>query len=207
MIIKTKKELIYSIKVDRIINGYPVRKTLKERIAVVFMGPGIIEYLEYMRKLSYYSYRYNTPPHQGIWSVPYLYYRIKFEKLGKKLGFSINYNSFGYGLVLPHYGTVVVGKCNIGNFALIHTSTCITARNHQIGEGLVLSTGAKIIKQVELGDYVQVGPNSVVNSSFKKGSCTIVGAPAHYAKDASPWFEVDKMSEIMRTINNIKIEQ
>lgn len=62
MIIKTKKELIYSIKVDRIINGYPVRKTLKERIAVVFMGPGIIEYLEYMRKLSYYSYRYNTPP-------------------------------------------------------------------------------------------------------------------------------------------------
>ncbi len=48
--------------------------------------------------------------------------------LGMKLGYSIGYKCFSYGLVLPHYGTIVVGNSNrIGKYAVLHTSTCITA--------------------------------------------------------------------------------
>lgn len=60
---------------------------------------------------------------------------------GMKLGFTIAENVFGYGLVIPHYGTIVVGSGNrIGNYAVLHTSTCITAGKKNIGDGLYLST-------------------------------------------------------------------
>lgn len=46
--------------------------------------------------------------------------------------------------MIPHYGTIVVGGTNIiGNFAVLHTSTYITANHKIIGNGLYLSTGAK----------------------------------------------------------------
>ena len=52
------------------------------------------------------------------------YYKYRFRKLGMKLGFTISENVFGYGLVIPHYGTIVVGSGNrVGNYAVLHTST------------------------------------------------------------------------------------
>lgn len=70
--------------------------------------------------------------------------KIRYKSLGIKLGFTIPINVFGYGLVIPHYGTIVVGAGNtIGNYAVLHTSTCITAGNKIIGDALYLSTGAK----------------------------------------------------------------
>lgn len=70
---------------------------------------------------------------------------------GMKLGFTIAENVFGYGLVIPHYGTIVVGSGNrIGNYAVLHTSTCITAGKKNIGDGLYLSTGAKVLRDVQL---------------------------------------------------------
>lgn len=55
------------------------------------------------------------------------YYRMKQRKLGIKLGFSIACDTYDYGLVISHYGTIVVGNGNkIGNYAVLHTSICIT---------------------------------------------------------------------------------
>ena len=35
-------------------------------------------------------------------------------------------NSLGYGAVIPHYGTIVVnGDARLGNYCVLHTSTCI----------------------------------------------------------------------------------
>src|SRR5574344_1158534 len=40
----------------------------------------------------------------------------KMNKRGIKCGFTIGYNSLGYGAVIPHYGTIVVGSTNkLGN--------------------------------------------------------------------------------------------
>lgn len=66
-----------------------------------------------------------------------------------KLGFTISENVFGYGLVIPNYGTIVVGSGNqIGNYSVLHTSTCISAGRKRIGDGLYLSTGAKVLVTV-----------------------------------------------------------
>ena len=108
-----------------------------------------------------------------------------------KLGFSIGYNCFGYGLVLPHYGTIVVGPSNrIGNYALLHTSTCITDNGKLIGDAFYLSTGAKMTTRVVLGDNISVGANSLVNKS-SSGNVLLAGTPAKEIKAALPWYERD----------------
>lgn len=109
------------------------------------------------------------------------------------MGFSISADVFGYGLVIPHYGTIVIGgPNNIGNYAVLHTSTCITANGKEIGNGLYLSTGAKLTSKLVLGDNVSIGANSVVNKSFPDGNIMIAGVPAVVKKSAEAWYILNK---------------
>lgn len=123
--------------------------------------------------------------------------------LGLKLGFSINENSLGYGVVIPHHGTIVVGENNIGNYAVLHTSTCITGNGKTIGEGLYLATGAKIVKKCTLGDGVTIGANAVVNSSFGD-KLLITGIPASKKKDSEIWY-LTNGAEFKRRHNEVEL--
>lgn len=144
----------------------------------------IINYLESMRNYSYYLHQ------KGMMNkIRRFRFGSKFKKLGLKLGFSIGADVFGYGLVIPHYGTIVVGAPNhIGNYAVLHTSTCISAKDSEIGDGLYLSTGVKITQQVKLGNGVMIGANSVVNKSFGDNQI-IVGTPAKAIGQRQIWYE------------------
>mgnify|MGYP003239596750 FL=1 len=83
--------------------------------------------------------------------------KLRFFRLSRKLGFSIGYDACDYGLVIPHYGTIVVGNTNrIGPYAVLHASTCITDTGRKIGKALSLSTGAKITGGEMLGDHIVV---------------------------------------------------
>lgn len=195
--INNKKELVFYIFADRIMNGYPAKKDIKEIVLRHLYGGGKIEYLEAMRKYSYYQ-----QVHGIIAKIRSLYWGVVFRRLGTKLGFSIGEHVFGYGLVIPHYGTIVVGVNNrIGNFAVLHTSTCISDKKTVIGEGLYLSTGAKITKHVVLGDGVTIAANSVVNRSFGNNTL-VVGAPA-IEKDVRPiWYSCDE--KYIKRVEEIK---
>ena len=127
----------------------------------------------------------NFIPHPCLW------YKRKFILLGNKLGFSIGENCFGYGLVLHHPGTIVVGANNrIGNFALVNTSTCIVKNNSFIGDGLYMWSGAKIISNVVMGNNTQIGANAVVNKSFEGGNILIAGIPGKEMKKVEKgWWE------------------
>ena len=117
------------------------------------------------------------------------YYKYKVRKLGMKLGFTIAENVFGYGLVIPHYGTIVVGSGNsIGNYAVLHTSTCVTAGNKIIGDGMYLSTGAKVPGDIELGNFTTIGANAVVNKS-EESNCLLVGIPAEKKRYEDAWMK------------------
>ena len=182
--IRTKKELHFYIKADRMMNrGYFV-PTFLQRIKEFLFPDYIMRYLLEMRKYSYYS-------HMGgvKYCVLIAYYKIWYKRLGMKLGFSIGQNVFGYGLVIPHYGTIVIGGSNhCGNYCVLHTSTCISDNGKTIGDALYLATGAKITSQCILGNNILVGANSVVNKSFENDNIMIAGAPAKVIKDASPWY-------------------
>lgn len=169
---------------DRMMNRGRYKKTWKDHLKTLFLPDDIMSYLESMRKCSYHSNR------GGIFhKVMYALYFRKNVRLGEKLGFSIGPHSLGYGVVIPHYGTIVVGHSpRIGNYAVLHTSTCISDNKKVIGDGLYLSTGAKITSKIILGDNISVGANSLVNKSYTGDNAMIAGAPAHFVKPMAAWY-------------------
>lgn len=195
--IESKQELNYYIQADRMMNRGCFKYSLSHAIKNLFMPDYIMKYLEALRKAEYFSNR-------GILQY---WYKYRLDRLGYKTGFSIAPNVFGYGLVIPHHGTIVVGGGNhIGNFAVLHTGICITAGEKKIGEGFYCSTGARILNSIELGDNVTVGANAVV---YKGGfdNCLLTGILAGYKCDYKPWYSseewtrrVNACKELMRKL-------
>lgn len=196
-IIKNKKELRFYLMADRMMN----KGSFKRSIARFFVSDSIMEFLSSMRKYSYYKNK------RDLFSTFIsFFYGYKFRKYSLKLGFSINCDSLGYGVVIPHYGTIVVGANDIGNYAVLHTSTCISGNGKVIGNGLYLGTGAKITTKVVLGDNVSIAANSVVNKSFPEGNCLLAGVPAIIKKTEKAWWlrDGEYYSELVAKCEELK---
>lgn len=201
MEICSKQELKFYLMADRMMNRGKFKPSFKDYILDFIMPDYIMRFLKLMRKVSYYSTR------DGVGKYLCYYYKLKYNKISIKLGFSIGFNCFGYGLVIPHYGTIVVGRSNrIGNYAVLHTSTCISDNEKQIGNALYLSTGVKITSKIILGDNISVGANSLVNKSNLTGNVMLAGSPAKEIKTAEPWYIRDGQTYSSRVdmIENLK---
>jgi serine O-acetyltransferase len=121
-----------------------------------------------------------------------------------KLNISIEPGVFEYGLVIPHYGTIVVGGENkIGKYAVLHTSTCITRGGKHIGDALYLSSGAKIVNDVELGNGITISANSLVNKSEIGSNMLLAGCPAVKKKEMIPWYVRDG-KEFERRVSEVE---
>lgn len=116
----------------------------------------------------------------------------QLKRLGIRLGFSIARDVFDYGLVIPHYGTIVVGSGNrIGRYAVLHTASCITTGKKIVGDGFYLSTGAKVLKDVQIANNVSVGCNAVVYGDVESSDSFVAGNPAQPIKKAEAWYVRD----------------
>lgn len=126
------------------------------------------------------------------------------RKAGIKFGFSIGYNSLGYGVVIPHWGTIVVNPdSRIGNFAVLQTSTCIAGGGKIIGDGLYLAVGSQIVGKLTLGNNVTIASHTMVNKSFGD-NVLLVGAPAFVKRsDEKAWFvgqDFEKKVELIKKL-------
>ena len=199
--IATKKELRFYIMADTMMNRGYFKPSIKERLREILAPDYIMEYLVSMRKYSFYG---------GVSRTRFLalFNKWRFRRLGLKLGFTIGENVFGYGLVIPHYGTIVVDHTNrIGNYAVLHTSTCITDNGKVIGDSFYLSTGVKMTKKVSIGNGVSVGANSLVNKDVPYNNVLIAGMPANVIKDSPVWWEKgDRYLERVRKVEALKKE-
>lgn len=142
-------------------------------------------YLKHLRFCQYYK-------HISGFSnkLIFLYHRHRYQKLGERLGFSIGYNVFGYGLHIPHYGTIVVNnQCKIGNYCVLHTSVCIGGKGKVIGDGLYVGSGAMLMGPIHLGNGVSVASQSLVNKSFEESEIMLAGVPAMLKKKRKIWYE------------------
>ena len=130
--------------------------------------------------------------------------------MGVRLGFSIGENCLGYGAVFHHHGTIVVGSTNrIGNYAILHTSTCVVNAGSKIGDAFFLGAGTIISKRVEIGDNVSVSAHSLVNHSFLDGNCLIAGSPAKEMKKAEAWYSslyTPEWNQRQQRIETLKIQ-
>ena len=184
MIITSKKELKFCMMADRMMNTGSFKRPFSTCLKELFLPNLTMKYLGTMRNLSYYKHNGNP-----LW----MYYHYKYQRLTVKLGFTIGPDVFGYGLVLPHYGTIVVGpKNDIGNYAVMHVCTLITSTDHHIGDNLFVSTGAKITTGKQLGDDVTIAANSVITKSFADSHVLLAGMPAVIKCERKPWFEGDE---------------
>jgi serine O-acetyltransferase len=94
--------------------------------------------------------------------------------------------SVGAGLRLFHPTGVVVGAgVVIGSDCWIQSSTTIGGRgtasdgNPVFGDNVLVSTGARILGPIRIGDNVRIGANAVVIKDVPPGA-TAVGVPARH---------------------------
>lgn len=205
--IKSKKQLSFYIKADRIMNGLPKSRSFREVLGIALTPTQrIAKFMLNMRRLSYYSARKNKSLAEFI---GYYISSRQYRKLSLQLGFSIGYDVFGYGLLIPHHGTIVVnGGVRVGNYCVLHTSTCIGGSDKTIGNGLYLSSGSMIMGKLTIGDGVSVAANSLVNKSFGN-NVLLTGSPANVKrKDYPMWYVRDgeKYSKRVEAVEKLKIQ-
>ncbi|WP_301847124.1 hypothetical protein [uncultured Parabacteroides sp.] len=182
--ISSKKELRFYIQADRMMNLGYFTPTFVQKVKNLIWPNKVMNFLVLMRKCQYY-----LGVKGRVNKLIYIYYKNLYNRLSLKLGFSIAPDVFGYGLVIPHYGTIVVGPTNdIGNYCVLHTSTCISGNGEIIGNALYLSTGAKITAQITLGDNISIGANTVVTKSFEGSNLLLVGVPARIKMSSTAWY-------------------
>lgn len=124
--------------------------------------------------------------------IPYLWYK----RLGLKVGYSIPFNVFDYGLGLVHYGLVIVNPdARIGTNCRIHAGVNIGGSAGfksqgdtnfyapVIGNNCYIGPGAKLFGSIKIGNDCVIGANAVVNKSFENNEVTIAGVPAKIISD------------------------
>ncbi|HWH95716.1 MAG TPA: serine acetyltransferase [Baekduia sp.] len=138
--------------------------------------------LRFQRRLRLIEYLTNAQPGHPMVrrALLALLWRVH-ARHAERLGFTIPPNTFGPGLCLVHYGTVVVSaSARIGADARVHPSSSIGATEHGapvVGDGCYIAPGARLLGPITLGDHVIVGANAVVRDSFPAHS-VLAGVPA-----------------------------
>ncbi|MGO4891712.1 serine acetyltransferase [Flavobacterium sp. W21_SRS_FM6] len=138
-------------------------------------------FLRLLRRLEYLK---NTK--SGVfWKFYTLFTKYRFNKLSKKLGYTIPPNTCGPGLCLPHYGNIVINPgVKIGKNCKIHIGVNIGAAFNNskatpvIGDDCYIAPGAKIFGAVIIANGVKIGANAVVNKSCDTENSTLLGVPA-----------------------------
>lgn len=137
----------------------------------------VLYFQRMLRKVEYYQ---NCK--RNFFSRIYLIMlKYRFNKMSIQLGLTIPRNSFGPGMSIAHYGSIVVNsRAKIGANCRIHSATNIgeiDGKAPLIGDNCYIGPGAVIYGDITIGNNVAIGANSVVNKSFPD-NVTVVGAPA-----------------------------
>jgi len=117
---------------------------------------------------------------------------LNFLVFGLEIGLDC---PIGPGLYFPHTSGTVIGARRIGSNAVIYHNVTLGAKvpdlsyeaalRPEIGDGVFLGAGCKILGGITLGDNVTVGANAVVLKSVPSG-CLVGGIPAAILKRSEP---------------------
>lgn len=179
-VIKTKADLQFYLKADRIANGWMQNKGLKTALVSWFFPDDIRRFQEALRAVEYYS---NCEQTLLVKIRKFLHLR-KFRKLSLKLGFSIPENVFGPGLSIAHYGAIVVNQASrVGANCRLHTGVNIGSeagyadRAPKIGDNCYIGPGVKIFGDITIANNVAIGANAVITKSIERPGVAVAGVP------------------------------
>lgn len=186
--IRNKEEYNLYRKADKIIAGKEIT-SFKGFIRQLILPDPIDRFMFLLRICEYYKNCSNS----FLDKVMFTIYYLKFKKHSKLLGFSIPLNVFGPGLLIPHYGTIVINRNALfGKCCVLHTCVCVAGdKKKQIGDFVYLSTGVTITGGIDIAHNVTIGANSLVNKSNSEECTFLGGVPALIIKKREPWYICD----------------
>lgn len=147
------------------------------------MGPLLTDpcyrFQRLMRKLEYWS-NCGTSPFAKLYVI---FLKKLYQRMSVNLGFSIHINTFGPGLLIGHYGYIVIGAgTKIGSYCNIRPGVVI-ARDLDRGSATIgnhchFGANSVILNGIRLGNNVTVGACAVVTKSYVEDNIILAGAPA-----------------------------
>lgn len=182
--IKNKKDLKQFLLKD---NENYIRKSSKEKMRIWMLNDHQKSIRKFLKLLRYEEFYFNTADNIFKKLIS-MYYENRRNTLGNKIGIYICHNCFDSGLVIDHYGNIIVnGYARIGKNCRLHGDNCIgnngfTKEAPIIGDNVNIGIGAKIIGNVYIADNIIIGANAVVTKSFYEKGITIAGVPAEKIK-------------------------
>ena len=154
--------------------------TFKEHLLEWLIRPDkyyIRRYIRLLRKEEYYTF------HSSKKILAYWYKALK-NRLGSRLGFIISAGCFDQGLVIWHYGSIIVNpKARIGKNCQIHGNCCIgnlrpdSQASPIIGDNVDIGQGAQILGDIRIADGVRIGAGAIVINDILTPNVTVVGIP------------------------------
>ena len=156
-------------------------KSKKDYIHLMLLKDHYYEIWKFVRALRHMEFHQNTGH-----KLRYYLWQRKKNKLGARLGLTIWPNTCESGLMIWHYGSVIInGHSKIGKNCKFHGMNCIGNKGNIgdvapiIGNNVDIGIGAVIIGDVQLADDIKVGANAVVTKSCLTKGAILVGVPAH----------------------------
>ena len=128
--------------------------------------------------------------HRAYQAGRHLLARWISQRCARKTGIEIHPGAvIGSGLVIDHGSGVVIGETAvIGDNVTLYQGVTLggtgkdTGKRHpNIGNGVTVGAGAKILGPITIGDHVKVGAGSIVLKDVPD-QCTVVGNPGRIVK-------------------------
>jgi len=118
--------------------------------------------------------------------LPTLIHRICIAFFDMSIG---EYVVLGEGVYVPHGYLVIGGRATIGRWCVLCPWVSIgltpgTLEAPELGDGVFVGTGAKILGPVKIGDGAMIGAGSVVLKDVPAHT-TVAGVPARVIRDRS----------------------
>lgn len=191
-----EREFFYVLKgqnplCERVGKMLGLRKYIKEEIAVIRdRDPAIKKTSEVFIYPSFYAILSHRLAHYFFKKGRYFLARWISQRSRKKTGIEIHPGAtIGKGLFIDHGMGVVIGEtCEIGDNVTIYQGVTLggTGKEHgkrhpTIGNGVLISTGAKVLGSFKVGDNSRIGAGSVVLQEVPPNS-TVVGIPGKVVK-------------------------
>lgn len=189
--IKSKKDYLYYLEADRIALG---ERRKRPHLVSIYEVDVIWKFQRLLRKAEYL----HNCKSSGLNQIYYKFIQYRLFRAQVRTGFSIPMNVFGPGMSISHLGPVVInGFAKVGKNCRVHPFVTIgmDGRNDNvatIGNNVYLSTGAKIIGDIQICDNVVVAANAVVVSSITEENSVVGGVPAKTISYAGNSFPMER---------------
>ncbi len=162
-----------------------INMTQKEHLLEIIIKPEgyyIKRYLRFLRQEEKYTFS-KPNKFKSFW------YRGRKNRLGSRLGFIISAGCFDEGLIIWHYGSIIINpNARIGKNCQIHGNCCIgnlrpgSQESPVIGDNVDIGQGAQILGGIRIADGVRIGAGAVVINDVLTPGVTIVGVPGQIVK-------------------------